>query len=159
MNRFTIMVAGYCYEWRSKNSNDLSVFDIELEHDFRARWNFSTTTTWAIDADSFDQIGCIHTSQGLEFDYIGVIIGKDLCYREGRVITEPKKRARSDQSLRGLKGNPDPDLGDRIIRNTYKTLLTRGQKGCYIYCEDEALREYLHKRVAAQKKRQLKDNV
>lgn len=147
INNKSRMVAGYCYEWKTKNSNDLSVFDIELENDFRARWNFSTTTTWAIDADSFDQVGCIHTSQGLEFDYVGVIIGKDLLYEDGHVVTNPSKRAKSDQSLKGLKSNPDPSLGDRIIRNTYKTLLTRGQKGCYIYCEDKALREYLKERT------------
>ena len=147
INNKSRMVAGYCYEWKTKNSNDLSVFDIELENDFRARWNFSTTTTWAIDVDSFDQVGCIHTSQGLEFDYVGVIIGKDLLYEDGHVVTDPSKRAKSDQSLKGLKSNPDPSLGDRIIRNTYKTLLTRGQKGCYIYCEDKALREYLKERI------------
>lgn len=148
VNNKARMVAGYCYEWRSKNSNDLAVFDIELEHNFRARWNFATTQTWAIDADSFDQVGCIHTSQGLEFDYVGVIIGRDLVYRNGRIYTDPSKRAKSDQSLRGLKSNPNPDLGDRIVKNTYKTLLTRGQKGCYIYCEDAELRDYLKKRVA-----------
>jgi len=147
VNNKARMVAGYCYEWRSKNSNDLAVFDIELEHNFRARWNFATTQTWAIDADSFDQVGCIHTSQGLEFDYVGVIIGKDLVCRNGRIYTDPSKRAKSDQSLRGLKSNPNPDLGDRIVKNTYKTLLTRGQKGCYIYCEDAELRDYLKERV------------
>jgi DUF2075 family protein len=97
------LLAGYCYEWRSKNSNDLAVYDIELDNGFKARWNFSSTLTWAIDKDSFDQVGCIHTSQGLEFDYIGVIIGKDLRYENGRVVTDPKKRAKTDQSLRGLK--------------------------------------------------------
>ena len=147
VNNKSRMIAGYCYEWRSKKSNDLSVYDIELEHDFRARWNFSTTTTWAIDPDSFDQVGCIHTSQGLEFDYVGVIIGRDLYYEDGRVRTDASKRARGDQSLRGLKKHPNPELSDKIIRNTYRTLLTRGQKGCFIYCEDEALREYLKERI------------
>lgn len=149
INNKARMVAGYCYEWRTKNSNDLSVFDIELEHDFRARWNFSTTQTWAIDADSFDQVGCIHTSQGLEFDYVGVIIGRDLVYRNNRVVTDPSQRARSDKSLTGLKSNPNPELADKIIRNTYKTLLTRGQKGCYIYCEDPDLMNYLQHRLAS----------
>lgn len=148
INNKSRMVAGYCYEWRTKNSNDLSVFDIELDHDFRARWNFSTTQTWAIDPDSFDQVGCIHTSQGLEFDYVGVIIGRDLIYRNGQIATDPSKRAKSDKSLFGLKSNPNPELADRIIRNTYKTLLTRGQKGCYIYCEDPELRNYLHWRFS-----------
>ena len=148
INNKARMVAGYCYEWRTKNSNDLSVFDIELEHDFRARWNFSTTQTWAIDADSFEQVGCIHTSQGLEFDYVGVIIGQDLIYEANQVKTDSSNRARSDKSLSGLKTNPNPYLSDRIIRNTYKTLLTRGQKGCYIYCQDTALSEYIKYRLS-----------
>ena len=143
------MIAGYCYEWISKN--DPTRFDIILPNDFKAQWNFSSTSTWAIDEDSFNQVGCIHTSQGLEFDYVGVIIGKDLKYRAGRVITDSRERAKSDQSLRGLnqKEKNDPMLGDRIIRNTYKTLLTRGQKGCYIYCEDEELQKYFKERIEA----------
>lgn len=141
------MIAGYCYEWISKS--DSTKFDIILPNDFKAQWNFSSTSTWAIDEDSFDQVGCIHTSQGLEFDYVGVIIGKDLKYRDGKVLTDPSERARTDQSLRGLnqKEKDDPTLGDRIIRNTYKTLLTRGQKGCYIYCEDEALQKYFKNKI------------
>ena len=148
INNKARMVAGYCYPWPSKNSNDLSVYDIELEGGFRARWNFNFTDTWAIDSDSFDQVGCIHTSQGLEFDYVGVIIGLDLRYENGHVITDPSKRAKSDTSLRGLKKRPNPVLADRIVRNTYKVLLTRGQKGCCIYCQDPALRDYLRKRLA-----------
>lgn len=61
----------------------------------------------AIDKDSFDQVGCIHTSQGLEFDYVGVIIRTDLQYVDGKVMTVPEKRAKSDQSLRGLKQRID----------------------------------------------------
>ena len=134
------MLAGYCYNWISKTNPN--VFDIELENGFKAQWNFSNTSTWAIDEDSFEQVGCIHTSQGLEFDYCGVIIGKDLVYRNGRVTTDEKARAKTDQSLRG---NRDLSLADRIIRNTYKTLLSRGQKGCFIYCEDKHLADYIKK--------------
>ena len=141
------MIAGYCYEWISKS--DPTKFDIILPNGFKAQWNFSSTSTWAIDEDSFDQVGCIHTSQGLEFDYVGVIIGKDLKYRNGKVLIDSSERAKTDQSLRGLnqKEKYDPTLGDRIIRNTYKTLLTRGQKGCYIYCEDEELQKYFKDRI------------
>ena len=146
INNKARMIAGYCYEWVSRK--DVSKYDIELPGGFKAQWNFSSTNTWAIDEDSFDQVGCIHTSQGLEFDYVGVIIGKDLKYRIDRVVTEEAERAKSDQSLRGIKQKNDPKLADRIIRNTYKTLLTRGQKGCYIYCEDEALQEYFKERIA-----------
>lgn len=140
------MIAGYCYEWISKKNID--AFDIILEDGFAAKWNFNSTSTWAIDEDSFDQIGCIHTSQGLEFDYVGIIIGNDLRYENGMVVTDSTKRAKSDQSLRGLKSRDNfEEIADRIIRNTYKTLLTRGQKGCYIYCEDKMLQEYLKKRI------------
>lgn len=153
INNKSRMLAGYCYEWRTKKSNDLAVYDIELEDDFKARWNFSNTNTWAIDKDSFDQVGCIHTSQGLEFDYVGVIIGKDLRFENGRVITDLKERAKSDQSLRGLKQRESYlEDADTIIRNTYKTLLTRGQKGCFIYCEDDNLKEYLKHRIAVANK-------
>lgn len=140
------MLAGYCYDWITKNNPREDIYDIELENGFMAKWNFSNTDTWAIDEDTFEQVGCIHTSQGLEFDYVGVIIGKDLRYRNGRVITDRTKRAKTDQSLRGIKGNEA--LADRIIRNTYKTLMSRGLKGCFVYCEDKALSEYLKSKFA-----------
>ena len=135
-------LAGYCYNWISKS--DSSAFDIQLENGFKAQWNFSNTSTWAIDEDSFEQVGCIHTSQGLEFDYCGVIIGRDLVYRNNQVMTNERARVKTDQSLRG---NRDPKLADKIIRNTYKTLLSRGQKGCFIYCEDKLLAEHIKKFV------------
>ena len=138
VNNKARMLAGYCYNWVSKS--DSSLYDIQLENGFKAQWNFANTQTWAIDEESFEQVGCIHTSQGLEFDYCGVIIGRDLIYRNGEVICDFTKRAKTDQSLRGSK---DINLFDRIIRNTYKTLLSRGQKGCFIYCEDKLLAEYI----------------
>lgn len=115
-------------------------------------WNLGSSSTWAIDPESVHEIGCIHTCQGLEFDYVGVIIGEDLRYSDG-IITDFTKRARTDQSLKGLKGlykkNPEKALSiaDNIIKNTYRTLLTRGQKGCYIYCVDENLKAYLKERL------------
>lgn len=133
-------VAGYCYPWVSKRNP--SLYDIVLENGFRAQWNFNDTKTWAIDKDSFDQVGCIHTCQGLEFDYVGVIIGKDLIHRNGNVLTVPSERAKTDISLKGCH---DRKKADKIIRDTYKTLLTRGQKGCYIYCEDKRLASYIKK--------------
>jgi DUF2075 family protein len=148
------MIAGYCYEWvTQKNSSDEN-YDIELENGFKAKWNFSSTNTWAIDEDSFDQVGCIHTAQGLEFDYVGIIIGQDMIYRDGKVLTDFTKRAKTDASLKGIKSSKNVELADRIIRNTYKTLLSRGQKGCYIYCEDIQLREYLRHMIG---KKDMKD--
>ena len=164
INNKSRMVAGYTYNWDSKKNPNSDVYDIVLKDDFKAKWNFNNTDTWAIDDKTFDQVGCIHTSQGLEFDYVGVIIGKDLVYRDNKVITDYTKRAKTDQSLRGIvkyvnglkkrkiEPNVETDdgllkLSDRIIRNTYKTLLTRGQKGCFIYCEDEKLAKYIKERL------------
>lgn len=146
INNKSRLLAGYCYDWKSKK--DPSQYDIVLPGGFKAQWNFNSTSTWAIDENSFDQVGCIHTSQGLEFDYVGVIIGKDLIYHDEHVCTVPSNRAKSDYSLRGSSNATDPYLHDRIIRNTYKTLMTRGQKGCYLYCEDVRLQEYIRKRLA-----------
>lgn len=145
-NNKSRLIAGYCYEWVSKK--DSNSYDISLKNGFLAKWNFNTTSTWAIDEDSFDQVGCIHTSQGLEFDYVGIIIGNDLRYENNMVITDPTQRAKSDQSLRGLKKRADyEEIADKIIRNTYKTLLSRGQKGCYVYCENEALSTYIKQKL------------
>ena len=88
-----------------------------------------------------------HTAQGLEFDYVGVLIGKDLTYDplSGQVRTNKEAISRDDKSS-GIRGASD-ELARRLILNTYKTLLTRGQKGCFVYCEDEALREYFKRMV------------
>ncbi len=142
-NNKSRLVAGYCYEWVSKNNNEL--YDINLEDGFKAKWNLNNTDTWAIDETSFDQIGCIHTSQGLEFDYVGVIIGNDLIYNDGKVETDYLKRAKTDKSLSGIKSTKNYKFADRIIRNTYKVLLSRGQKGCFIYTEDKELLKYISK--------------
>ncbi len=137
------MIAGYCYEWNSKE--DKSRMDIVLPGGFEAQWNF-TTDSFAIDENSFDQVGCIHSTQGLEFDYVGIIIGKDLIYRDGEVLTDTGAIARSDNSS-GIRSCKDRAKADRLIRNTYKVLLSRGQKGCFVYCEDHALNEYMKARV------------
>ena len=106
-----------------------------------AKWNFENSL-FAIDENSFDQVGCIHTTQGLEFDYCGIIIGNDLRYEDGKVITDQTKAANSDKSS-GIRTCRDKELADKLIRNTYKTLLSRGQKGCYIYCQDKELLKYM----------------
>jgi DUF2075 family protein len=113
-------------------------------------WNLgSDGMEWIIKESSVNEIGCIHTCQGLELDYIGVIIGEDLRYENGHLITDVTKRAQTDQSVKGWKSMMKSDrlttqkLVDEIIKNTYRTLLTRGMKGCYIYCVDEKLKNYI----------------
>lgn len=154
VNNKSRIVAGYCWNWVKEEKNNPNFHDITIpEHNFGMSWNLGNTTTWAIDEDSVYEAGCIHTCQGLEFNYVGVIIGDDLVYRDGQVQTDYTKRAQTDQSLKGIKKvmKEDPEratkLADQIIRNTYRTLLTRGQKGCFIYCTDKALEEYFRQRI------------
>ena len=160
-NRARIL-AGYCWNWKKEGVNDPSVHDIKIG-DFEISWNLKNTTTYAIDEDSVQEAGCIHTSQGLEFDYVGVIIGDDMRYENGRIVTDFTKRARTDQSLRGIKKlyKEDPDRAekeaDEIIKNTYRTLMTRGMKGCYVYCTNQRLSAYLKKCLGMQKAR-MKDD-
>lgn len=143
-NNKSRMVAGYTYNWISDKNPEL--YDIELEDNFKAQWNLRNDSTYAISEDSFEQIGCIHTVQGIEFEYVGVIIGLDLRYEDGKIITDHTKRATTDFSLHGSGKFDDPNAArDEIIRNTYKTLMSRGLKGCYVYCEDKNLSEYLKK--------------
>ena len=148
------LLAGYCWAWNSEKRSDPNHTDIQiLEYDFNMSWNLGNTSTWAIDPESVSQVGCIHTSQGLEFDYVGVLIGPDLRYENDSIITDHTRRAKTDQSLKGLKKMLKKDpvaaaaLADEIIKNTYRTLMTRGMKGCYVYCCDPALADYLRYRL------------
>lgn len=152
-NNRSRVVAGYCWKWPSRR--DATKWDIELPADgYRRRWNLDKDgSLWIVTPGSVEQVGCIHTCQGLELDYVGVIIGPDLVYREGHIVTDVTKRASSDRSVRGLKGRLKEDpgearaLADRIIKNTYRTLMTRGMKGCYVYCTDASLAAYLRSRL------------
>ena len=147
------VVAGYCWKWNSKNNP--SAIDIELDNGaYKRRWNLQQDgSLWIISPNSIEEVGCIHTCQGLEVDYIGVIIGPDLVVRGDKIITNYKMRAAADRrkSLSGIEGifrkNPSEaiELADEIIKNTYRTLMTRGMRGCYIYSEDKETRAYFTK--------------
>ena len=147
------LVAGYCWNWRGKR--DPTVRDVAIpEHGFAMRWNLDKDGgLWILQPDSINEIGCIHTCQGLELDHVGVIIGPDLVVRDGQVITDFKKRSSQDRSIRGLKrmAKEDPQrasqIADRIIKNTYRTLMTRGQKGCYLFSTDRETNEYFKQRA------------
>lgn len=140
-------------EYKEKyNQGELNVNRIP-EYNFAMSWNLGNSQTWAIDTNSVNEVGCIHTCQGLEFDYVGVIIGNDLRYENNKIITDVTERAKTDQSIKGIYKMAQKDfdnamkVADEIIKNTYRTLMTRGQKGCYIYCTDKKLSEYLKRRL------------
>ena len=148
------ILAGYCWDWNKQEANNTNYHDIQIG-DFGMSWNLGSGEPFAVSDTSINEVGCIHTSQGLEFDYVGVIIGKDIRYENGAIVTDFTKRARTDQSLKGIKKlykeNPEEAKrrADEIIKNTYRTLLTRGMKGCYVYCEDKNLAEHFKNRMQA----------
>lgn len=152
-NNASRVVAGYCWDSKKEARADSNILDIEIpKHDFSMGWNL-INENWAIAKDSVTRAGCIYTCQGLDFEYIGVIVGKDLIYRDGKVKTDYTQRAKTDNALKGIKTmmrtnkEKAQKIADEIIKNTYRVLLTRGQKGCIIYCEDDALRGYLKERI------------
>jgi DUF2075 family protein len=147
------MIAGYCWDWNSKTNPQAN--DIEfLEYDFSHQWNLANDgMKWIISKDSVKEIGCIHTSQGLELEHVGVIVGKDLIVRDNKIITNFRERSSMDKSMSGIIGlhnrNPQEayELADKLIKNTYRTLFTRGMKSCTVYFVDEKTREYFKERL------------
>jgi DUF2075 family protein len=147
------MVAGYCWDWTSRKPGGAP--DIVFpEFAYEAEWNLTEHgSKWIIEPDSVSEVGCIHTCQGLELDYVGVIIGPDLIFRNGELRTDPAGRSKDDKSLAGykkaLKENEASanERADAIIRNTYRTLMSRGMKGCYVYFTDKETANYFRERL------------
>jgi hypothetical protein len=147
------LVAGYCWDWKTK-SNPREYDIVFPEFNFAMKWNLTSDgSLWIVQPKSINEVGCIHTCQGLELDYIGVIVGPDLIVRNGKVLVDPTKRSRMDKSVHGycslLRSDPDLARGKirQIIRNTYRTLFTRGLKGCYVYFTDKETEEYFKSRM------------
>ncbi len=167
-NNRSRVVAGYCWDWNSKK--DSNAYDITIpEFGFQKKWNLNKDKNlWIIGDDSINEIGCIHTCQGLELDYVGVIVGNDIRYENGRVVTDIKERSRNDQSVRGfstlLKTQKEQSVqdADEIIKNTYRTLMTRGMKGCYVYFCNPALSDHfqsLLKSAQAERKKVTEEEI
>jgi DUF2075 family protein len=147
------VVAGYCWDWESKA--DSTAFDVVIPaYAYAKRWNLTKDgSLWIVAPQSVQEVGCIHTCQGLEVDYIGVIVGDDFIVRNGEVRCRPEYRSRGDRTIRGFQSliarNPVEGQTrlDLIIKNTYRTLMTRGMKGCYIFCTDPETAEYFRSRL------------
>ncbi len=148
------MVAGYTQEWISQYNDYDREDDYDIvypQFDFKIKWNkwhreLSDSTPFIEDKTQDDRAGCVHTVQGVDLSYCGVIIGKDLRYEDGRLLFDKTQNAKSDHSS-GIR-TADDALAERMIRNSYKVLLTRGIQGTYVFCEDKALTEYIKSRIA-----------
>lgn len=133
------IVAGYAWPWVSKK--DGKSYDIKIGN-FKIKWN-TTNENWVNSPNALNEAGCIHTIQGYDLNYVGVIIGKELCYskEKGFYIDSDNYYDRN-----GKNGVGDIELKGYIL-NIYKTLLTRGIKGTYIYAEDEGVRGLFTSRI------------
>jgi DUF2075 family protein len=161
------LIAGYSWAWPTQGrERGTKVMHVQADG-LALPWNYDGES-WAASRDGIEQVGCIHTSQGLEFDWMGVLIGDDLAYMDDKVQGDPSKRAKTDKSLNGWKGEykkakDDPatqkailERVESIIKSTYRVLLSRGRKGCYVWCKDKALSEYLKNRLTMTKSIPLK---
>jgi DUF2075 family protein len=146
------MTAGFCWEW-SKHSLDHPLNDDVVIGDYKRPWNarheaiklpkgVPKAQFWAHDPNGIDQIGCVYTAQGFEFDYIGVIFGNDIVYsfKEGKWIGYSGNS--KDPVVRGAKGK----FID-LVKNTYRVLLSRGLKGCYVYFLDKDTEKFFLSRM------------
>lgn len=141
------VMAGYSWPWSDPRPDGTLEDDVVIDG-FSRPWNARSGKTklapgipredyWATDPNGIDQIGCVYTAQGFEFDFAGVIFGPDLVYREGEGWIGRKEFSEDRMVKRGVE-----DI-TAFIQNTYRVLLTRGMKGCFVYFMDEETREHL----------------
>ena len=145
------LMAGYCWPWSGPKGDGTLEDDVQIG-DFAMPWNarpdagrlasgIPKSNLWASEPGGIDQIGCVYTAQGFEFDYAGVIIGPDLVYREGEGWIGQLTESNDRQAKMGKESFTER------IKNTYRVLLTRGMKGCYVYFTDDETREYWASRI------------
>ncbi|HMM96300.1 DUF2075 domain-containing protein [Phycicoccus sp.] len=143
------MAAGYCWPWSDPHSDGTLVPDVRIG-DWARPWNLKgdrsvggapAAALWASDPAGFGQVGCIYTAQGFEYDYAGVIIGPDLVWRDDRWVSV--RSANRDPDFRNRTKVSDDDF-DRLVRNVYKVLLTRGMRGVVLYSTDPRTQERLN---------------
>lgn len=146
------VTAGFCWNWSMPN-NDGTLREDVVIYDYRRPWNakpdakklapgIPKASLWANDPNGINQIGCIYTTQGFEFDYIGVIFGKDLVYNFDKQGWEGHPEESSDNIVKRSKGQ----FVD-LVKNTYRVLLSRGMKGCYVYFMDKDTERFFKSRI------------
>jgi hypothetical protein len=142
------MSAGYCWPWSDPDDDGSLVPDVHID-DWSRPWNLKgdrsvggapPAALWATEPEGFHQVGCVYTAQGFEYDWAGVILGPDLVWRDGGFVS--RREYNRDPDFRSRARVPDEEF-DRLVRNVYKVLLTRGMIGAVLYSSDEQTREAL----------------
>ncbi len=142
------LAAGYCWDWKGELTPQGDLKKEVVIGDFQMPWETltparspyreryaSSADTWAIEPGGINQIGCVFSIQGLEIDYIGVIIGPDLTYDSQNDCL---------RAVPGVTHNMTPgDDPDRFVKNIYRVLMSRGKKGCYVFCSNREVADYL----------------
>jgi len=142
------MTAGYCWPWSEPRRDGSLVPDVAIDGWSRP-WNLKSersvggappSSLWATDPAGFEQVGCVYTAQGFEYDWNGVILGDDLVWRDDRWVAQRDRNR--DPDLRSRKTVDDATF-DRLVRHVYKVLLTRGMAGALLYSTDAETRAML----------------
>ena len=146
------MTAGFCWPW-SKPRHDGTLVEDIIIGDYRRSWNAKPDSSrlakgipraplWANDPNGIEQVGCIYTAQGFEFDYVGVIFGPDLRYSFDRQGWEGHPEESFDTVVQRAKDN----FVD-LVKNSYRVLLSRGLEGCFVHFMDEETEKFVKSRV------------
>jgi DUF2075 family protein len=146
------LTAGFCWSWSQPNKNGTLVDDVVVG-DFKKPWNakqdakklakgIPKASLWAYDPSGVNQVGCVYTIQGFEFDYVGVIFGKDLVYNFDTQKWEGHPEYSEDTVVKRSK-----DKFTDLVKNTYRVLLSRGMKGCYVYFMDKDTENFFKSRI------------
>ena len=146
------LAAGFCWPWSFPDNQGRLVNDVVVG-EWSMPWNAKPDSRslakgipkshyWASDANGIEQVGCVYTAQGFEFDYVGVIFGLDLRYDPKSGTWVGDKTQSHDAVVKRSK-----DMFLSLVKNTYRVLLTRGMRGCYVYFMDEATRNFFRSRV------------
>jgi len=154
------VVAGFCWEWSMPNEDGTLKDDVVIG-DYKRPWDAKPEASrlapgipkaelWAYDPNGINQIGCIYTAQGFEFDYVGVIFGPDLTYDFDKQTWAGNKENSADSVVR--RSN---EQFVELVKNTYRVLLTRGMKGCYVYFMDKDTERFFKSRIESEGKESL----
>ncbi|GAA4461905.1 DUF2075 domain-containing protein [Nibrella saemangeumensis] len=146
------MTAGFCWPWSKPDDQGRLTADIQIG-EYKRPWNahhsanfladnVPKASLWAYETNGINQVGCVYTAQGFEFDYVGVIFGKDLKYSFEQQSWIGQPHFSQDKTVKR-----DREHFLSFVRNTYKVLLTRGMKGCYVYFEDKETEQYFRSRT------------
>ena len=149
------VMAGFCWPWSNPLPDGTLVDDVVIG-DFSRPWNarsgkgrlakgIPAEHDWARDPFGIEQIGCVYTAQGFEFDYAGIIFGPDIVWREGRGWVGQKPQSHDSM----VKRADSDEAFAELVKNTYRVLMTRGMKGCYVHFIDSETEAHWRGRIAA----------